>query len=285
MVENKSNVWVTSDIFGSDADDSQSAAHLLWYADKLNIKGFICGHPRGKREGFIQAINAYESDRVQYQFSSEFPTGAHLKSITYQDGPKAANKLVAESKKHAPSNPLVILVWGSARDLAAAIRAGLKEENCICYLICSWNREQDKASHAFVKSRRALRKILCETTFRGSYVPDPQPLSNKELVLRLKNFGKLGKWFYDQSARITPKKYHIKNGDGPSVLWALTHKNYDATKESWGGKFRKVTATTWTDIEGHEQAIGAYKGARTVSKHQSRVRKAWLEKVRGMYGE
>src|SRR5688572_12113189 len=56
-------VIVTSDIGGTDPDDFQSMAHLLLYADVLDIEGLISSpFDQGGKEHILRVIDAYERD-------------------------------------------------------------------------------------------------------------------------------------------------------------------------------------------------------------------------------
>ena len=291
------SIWVTTDIGGSDPDDYQSMIHLMHvYMSQimgfsggpisstdpnLDFRGITAGAPRGKRSAAIEVINAAITDCPNSEMAQHFHL---LRYSTYKGGKKAAKTLASESNLHIPSNPLVILVWGACTDLAQAIKAGLVEENCFAYIIGSWNADQDRESYNFVASRSKLRKILNNSTFRGMYLHPPAGLNNKKIITEVGKFGALGKLLIEKSQHINTGKGSLKAGDTPSLLWAMTHKNLDPTRPSWGGRFRKVNATTWTDLEADRYKLGSYRGAKTVSRYQAAVRKDWLARCRSLYG-
>lgn len=277
----KPNIWITTDIGGSDPDDFQSMVHLLHYADRFFVEGITAGAPHGKRSAVLELIEAYEKDNLQRL--DGFPTAAMLRSRTYQAGQQATSKLVEASRASWPSSPLLILVWGACTELAEAIGAGLVAQNCIAYVIGSWNRDQDPDAYRVVENCKPLRKILNNSTFRGMYMNAPKVLNNKKIITEIGKYGALGKLLIEKSAHIDSGRYSLKAGDTPSVLWALTAQHDKPTVKSWGGRFTKVNATTWTDLQHPKFAVGAYKGAKTVSRWQAAVRKDWIEKVREMY--
>jgi hypothetical protein len=285
------SVWITSDIGpSSDPDDYQSLIHLLQAGQALegsdyglDIRGITTGKPRGQRKAAIEVLNAYQKDWNKYVWS-HLPTATYYKSITRQRGTKATKALVAESKKHTPANPLLILVWGACTELREAIQSGLVVKNCFCFIIASWNREQDQASFDVVKNTKGLRKILCETSFRGMYMGAPAKLNNKKIIAEVGKFGELGKLLIEKSKTINTGSGSLKSGDGPSFLWSLTHKNFNPEKACWGGRFRRVDETTWTDRTEAKLKIGSYAGAKTVSRWQLAVRKDWLKKCKELYG-
>lgn len=280
-LEMNPSVWITTDCGGSDPDDFQSMVHLLHYSDLLDIRGITAGAPRGKRSAVLEVIKAYERDKLHERPS--FPPVDILKEFTKQGGEQAAKQLAFESTRHNPTNPLLILVWGACTDLAQAIRAGLKCENCFAYIIGSWNRDMDPDSYREVERCKPLRKILNNSTFRGMYMNAPKVLNNKKIITEIGKYGALGKLLIEKSAHIDSGRYSLKAGDTPSVLWALTAQHDKPTVKSWGGRFTKVNATTWTDLQHPKFAVGAYKGAKTVSRWQAAVRKDWIEKVREIY--
>ena len=56
-------VIVTSDIGGTDPDDFQSMAHVLLYADVLEIEGLISSpFDQGGKDHILRVIDAYERD-------------------------------------------------------------------------------------------------------------------------------------------------------------------------------------------------------------------------------
>src|SRR4051812_48786928 len=73
-------VIVSSDIGGTDPDDQQSMAHLLLYADVLDIEGLISSpYGRGRREHILEVIDAYARDyRKLRTHSSNYPLPERL---------------------------------------------------------------------------------------------------------------------------------------------------------------------------------------------------------------
>src|SRR5512144_3421107 len=79
-------VLVSSDIGGTDPDDFQSMAHLLVYADALDLEGLISTpYGPGRKRHILEVIDAYEEDyRNLKTYSAHYPTPANLRSITRQ---------------------------------------------------------------------------------------------------------------------------------------------------------------------------------------------------------
>src|SRR5690242_10253870 len=56
-------VIVSSDIGGTDPDDYQSMAHVLLYADALELEGLISSpYGRGRKQHILEVIDEYERD-------------------------------------------------------------------------------------------------------------------------------------------------------------------------------------------------------------------------------
>lgn len=79
-------VVVSTDIGGTDPDDFQSMAHLLLYADVLDIEGLISSpFGPGTKEHILEVIEHYETDYTNLRSHSDrYPTPDALRAITKQ---------------------------------------------------------------------------------------------------------------------------------------------------------------------------------------------------------
>ncbi|MEO6569081.1 MAG: nucleoside hydrolase-like domain-containing protein [Opitutaceae bacterium] len=80
-------VMVSTDIGGTDDDDSQSMAHLLVYADAMDLEGLISSpYGPGRKRHLLEVIEAYAEDYPTLKtYSNLYPTPDQLRF-----SPKAA---------------------------------------------------------------------------------------------------------------------------------------------------------------------------------------------------
>ncbi|HSF53703.1 MAG TPA: nucleoside hydrolase-like domain-containing protein, partial [Algoriphagus sp.] len=86
-VPEKPRVLISTDIGGTDPDDNQSLAHLLMYADLLEIEGLVSSpsYGTGSTSEIFRMIDLYEKDLPKLQkHSSEFPKPDDLRKVTKQ---------------------------------------------------------------------------------------------------------------------------------------------------------------------------------------------------------
>lgn len=279
-----SRVFITTDIGGGDPDDGQSFAHLLWYSDLLDIVGVSCGHPKGKISVALQFVEAYRKDYKRYQFAKyglinpetirkrcyKGSEGKGYTSLT-----TGIRKLVKASKE----GPLVVLVWGSCTDLAAAIKHGAKLENITAHIIASWNREQDPGSHKAVLNANLHKVIVNESTFRGMYLAAPSMgrMGNRGFIETVvKECGALGQLMYDISANINVGRYSLKAGDTGSTIWALDEVM--GNKPRWGGYFPEGK-----DSQDPQFKLGVFAGAALLARQRKRWLGNWIDRLERFY--
>lgn len=247
LAADRPRVIVSSDIGGSDPDDMQSFAHLLVYADVLDIEGLIASPPGdGRSKDIHAALDAYACDYPNLKtYASSYPTPQTLRELTKQgaaepwtsDGGQSTEGsqwIINQAKRDDP-RPLYVCVFGAITDVAQALRDDPSiEPKLRVYFVASWNQQQDKGAFAFVdKSHPDLWLIHSNTTFRGMYVGGDQTgdLGNVTFPERhVRGHGALGDYFW-------AAKRDIKMGDTPSVLYLLRGNLNDPTQESWGGRY------------------------------------------------
>jgi hypothetical protein len=119
----KQRVIITSDIqiCCGDPDDIQSLSHLLWYADKLDIKAIIPEKfGRGSEPGGITAAErVLEKYRMDYNDTTNnfqklgFPSPDYFLNEALQTNRDSAiNKIIQEANIKSKM-PLYILAWGN----------------------------------------------------------------------------------------------------------------------------------------------------------------------------
>jgi hypothetical protein len=78
-------VLVSSDIGGTDPDDSQSMVHYLLYSDVFDTEGFISSPMgKGRVDHFLEVIDAYEQDYDKLCRYGAYPAPDHLRSMVKQ---------------------------------------------------------------------------------------------------------------------------------------------------------------------------------------------------------
>ena len=84
----KHRVIVTSDIGGAYPDDYRSMAHVLLYADVLDIEGLVSSpFEREGKSKILEVIDAYEKDFPNLRtWSDGYPEPDALRAITKQGG-------------------------------------------------------------------------------------------------------------------------------------------------------------------------------------------------------
>lgn len=273
----KTRVFITTDVGGSDPDDIQSLMHILFYTDCLEIVGISCSVPRGDPKVAHKVLDAYRRDYRKFKLMDRgLQSPESLKQVVYQ-GSKVANQstqspgsraLVRASEK----GPLLILVWGSATDLAVALRHGLDTVNAEAHIIASWNSEQDPKSAKFVKNSH-LKKWINNSTFRGMYLAAPKEglLGVRGVVVRvIQHCGALGKLVHGYSKNINIGEYCFKAGDTGSTLWAIDRARQH--KINWAGKFERVDARTFSDSKAKDDQLSVFPGSATLARR----RRFWL---------
>lgn len=274
----KTRVFITTDIgIEGEHDDLQSLFHLLMYTDAIEIVGISCSHPGGKTSAALKVIDSYAKDYRKFGFADHgLQSPQSLRKILYPGAKGAAQwGKTAGSRalvKASLQGKLLLCVWGSATDLAAALQTGLDIENVEAHIIGSWNSEKDTKSAQFVASSH-LRKTINNTTFRGMYAG--APIDGKHGVRGvvtdvIRKCGQCGRFIYQMSKTINIGEYYFKAGDTGSSLWAISRAL--GTAIDWSGTFARLDARTFTDSRHKDDSIGAYHGAGKLNAR----RKFWM---------
>jgi Cellulose-binding Sde182, nucleoside hydrolase-like domain len=285
-------VIVSTDIGGSDPDDFQSMAHLLVYADVLDLEGLVSSSPQqGRAEHIHEVIDAYERDyRKLVSHSKMYPTPDALRAMTTQgafdpaprngwsESTEGSRWIVARAKV-ADKRPLWILVWGSITDVAQAVHDDPSIKNRIrVYSIGSWNTKMDPAAREYLFNNHPdLWWIESDTTFRGMYMGGDESgdLGNVAFVRQhVKGHGALGDLFF-------AKKRDIKMGDTPSLLYLLRGEMNDPASPHWGGAYVRTDhgSNYWTDNPSPKLTEGDRPGARTVNRWRKDFLDNWRQRM------
>ena len=166
--EARPRILVLTDAGGGDKDDLQSLVHLFLYADELDIRAIVSSPPGvGRADDILEVVDRYDADFPRLATHSDtYPSPAYLRSIVHQGHTQAAPKagysvstpgsdaLIAEARLASPDDPLWVLVWGSATDLAQALYdAPDIVPNLRVYAIGSWNTRKDPRARNFIIDR------------------------------------------------------------------------------------------------------------------------------------
>jgi hypothetical protein len=285
-------VIVSTDVGGSDPDDSQSMVHLLVYADVLDLEGLVSSPPKGGRAKHLhEVIDAYAKDYATLKAHAPgYPPPDALRAIVKQGAvdpapkqgfsrPTEGSRWIIERARADADRPLWVLVWGSITDVAQAVHdAPDIKERLRVHSIGSWNTRQDPAARKYLfEHHKDLWWIESDTTFRGMYMGGKQDgdLGNRAFVERhVKGHGALGDLFF-------AKKRDIKMGDTPSVFYLFRGDPDDPTAPHWGGSFRKTDHGPhyWTDRTDPDAKDRGKPGAKTVNRWREDYLRDWQRRM------
>lgn len=288
---NKDRVFITTDLGGLDADDTQSLIHLLLYSDMVSLEGLVAGWRAGKMEKVLDVIDHYSKDYEKLlTHSPDYPTPDYLQSITRQGSlnktsdsgfiqPTSGSNFLIEQVYKNTNQPLHVLVWGSLTDLAQAIHDDPGIKNYIkVYSIGTWNTRQDELARKYLKENHTdFFWVETDSTARGIYlggIKDTSKYGNVRFVKEvIKPSGALGAYFYKISEPINVNKFGIKMGDTPSFLFLLTGGFNNPSVDSWGGKLCQVEPLYWYDCLDPQYKLDGYPGAKTIDIHRMEILK------------
>lgn len=242
-------VIVTSDIGGTDPDDFQSMAHVLLYADVLEIEGLVSSaFDLGGVEHILTVIDAYERDYPNLRtHAATYPAPEDLRAITKQGGRTIApssglrgttegSEWIVHCARRPDPRPLHVLVWGALEDVAQALHdAPDIRPRLRVYYIGGPNKKWGPDAYHYVATHHPeLWIIESNATYRGYFVGGNQTdeWSNAGFVTRhVAGRGALGTYFAEHLGGV------IKMGDTPSVNWLLRGNPAEPTWPGWGGRY------------------------------------------------
>lgn len=248
-VSPRPRVLVTSDIGGSDPDDYQSMAHVLLYADVLEIEGLVSSpFEREGKNKILEVIDAYEQDFANLRTHSDrYPEPDVLRAMTKQGGIHPApysglrgttegSEWVVRCARRDDPRPLHVLIWGALEDLAQALHdAPDILPKLRVYYIGGPNKKWGPDAYQYLADHfPKLWIVENNSTYRGYFVGGNQEgeWGNEGFVTRhVAGRGALGRYFAEHLGGV------IKMGDTPSVNWLLHGTPDDPSKPGWGGQF------------------------------------------------
>lgn len=265
-------VVVSTDVGGTDPDDSQSLVHLLLYADVLDIEGLVSSPwGPGRKEHILEVLDHYAADHPRLAtHSARYPSPDALRQVTKQGAVDAAlgrgvgrptegSEWIVRCARRDDPRPLWVLVWGTIDDLAQA----LHDDPSIAprlrvYFIAGPNKKWGLAAYEYVLEHHPdLWIVESNDTYRGWFTGGDQQgdLGNEAFVSRhARGAGALGDFFAGLLGG------RIKMGDTPSVAHLLRGTPEDPAQPGWGGRYvrawprqrvvvRDRTATATDEVE------------------------------------
>jgi hypothetical protein len=245
-------VIVSSDIGGTDPDDTQSMVHFLLYADLFDVEGLISSpYGAGRREHILQVIERYERDYANLTtYAGTYPTPDALRAITKQgaidtsgsagfEKPTTGSDWIVRCARRPDPRPLYVLVWGGIDDLAQALHdAPDILPKLRVYFVGGPNKMWSVDAYNYIEQQHSkLWMIEANTTYRGWFTGGNQAgdWGNTPFVAaHVAGHGALGDFF------ATLLTGTIKMGDSPSVGYLLRGTPDDPSQPGWGGTFARI---------------------------------------------
>jgi len=240
---------VTTDIGGSDPDDTQSLVHLLVMLNEVELEGIISQHawvPYGTGADSVieRVIGAYEKVLPNLRVHDKtFPDANHLRSMVKIGQPVAAMAGVGEGKDTEGSEwiikdvdnkdprPVWISAWSGMNTLAQALwkvqhtRSAQETEEFVSKIRVYDVLGQDDAGAWIVKNFPQLTYIRNTKVYGW-------PESDEWYKENVQSLGALGSVF--------PNRIWASEGDTPAFLFCINnglnapeHIDYGG----WGGRF------------------------------------------------
>lgn len=249
LAGHRHRVLVTSDIGGTDPDDYQSMAHLLLYADVLDLEGLISSpFEREGKSKILEVIDAYSKDFSNLSsWSVRYPSPDALRMLTKQGGihpapysglrgsTEGSDWIVRCARRDDP-RPLHVLVWGALEELAQALHdAPDILPKLRVYYIGGPNKKWGPDAYQYLADNfPTLWFIEANATYRGYFVGGNQEgeWGNSEFVKQhIAGRGAIGAYFSEHLGGV------IKMGDTPSLNWLLRGQPNHPGLPGWGGRF------------------------------------------------
>lgn len=249
LAGNRHRVIVTTDIGGTDPDDYQSMAHVLLYADDLDLEGLISSpFEREGKTKILEVIDAYSQDFPNLRTHSDrYPEPEALRALTKQGGIRPApfsglrgrtegSDWIVQCARREDPRPLHLLVWGALEEVAQALHDAPEILPKVrIYYIGGPNKKWGPDAYQYLADNfPSLWIIEANSTYRGYFTGGNQEgeWSNRGFVQRhVAGQGSLGNYFAEHLGGV------IKMGDTPSVNWLLQGHPGEPSWPGWGGRF------------------------------------------------
>lgn len=243
-------VIVSSDIGGTDPDDFQSMAHVLLYADAMDLEGIVSSpYGSGRKHHILAAIDAYAADYTNLKsHSSRYPAADQLRAITKQgaidsvpdigyDAPSEGSDWIVRSARRDDPRPLWVLVWGGIDDVAQALHdAPDILPKLRVWFIGGPNKKWSANAYNYLERHHPTLWIVeANSTYSGFFAGGNQAgeWGNTAFITQhVASRGALGRYL------ASFRNGELKMGDTPSVYYVLGANPEDPTRvDNWGGSF------------------------------------------------
>lgn len=263
--ESKPRVIILSDInnIGGDPDDKQSMAHLLMYANEVEIVRIIPDLWEGQGvKATMQTIDAYEKDFNNPDFKFQelnYPQPDELRALISKNKEEAIATLIREAQKEN-SGPVHVLIWGNMNTLKDALfQAPEISDQLRIYTIATHRMAENE--DAKINSRDTLAFGIRRNwnhSGRDEIYKDPRFVNlwwlendwsyngmfegqePRDFLLEIKEYGALGNYIWEE---VQPFEWahYFRAGDTPTLLYLLEPElDIDHPEDgSWAGKFIK----------------------------------------------
>ena len=234
---------------GGDPDDKQSLAHVLWYANELDIRAIVPQLWNG--QGYtvaMESINAYQQDYYAYGMSGKgYPSPDDIKARVPYTQSAALDLIIREAD--ASGAPLYVLLWGEMSPLRDVLYRRPDLVSKLRVLSIASDRMNDPGNCArsnwngggrndiFNDSRfNNLWWVESNWTYNGMFDGD-RPA---QVLGQLSGYGSLG-WYQQQAVSGVSWAQYFRAGDTPTVLYLIDPSNNldNPTQGSWAGQFTR----------------------------------------------
>ncbi len=307
----KTRVYILTDISTlrpevGEPDDTQSMVRLLMYANEFHFEGFGATYTshdqKAHPELLIKLFDIYGKSEKQLQQYGDYPTSAELiqqvkegasnKGIEYTGN--NYNTELSEDLVQAISRkseqPLWILVWGGALDLAQALwsmKQSFTPNELDAVLqqarVYAIGDQYDQCGPWIRENFKNLFYITNYSAFRGIYrTGNTKYVSSKWVQENIRSIDAPLAQLYPVYDGGDPwgKVEGVKEGDTPSFLYLLKESpNHpeNPQKGGWGGRFQPIKGTHhFTDMK--QKVPG--KEARKISKYRKKFQKSFARKLK-----
>jgi hypothetical protein len=303
---------------GGDPDDIQSLYRLIHSSDILKIEGIVSVTGPGSRNAadkiqhWVQRLDVeHLRARGHTELMSEAGLLAGVKQGATRPGAPRPSRgtegsawIISRARARTKKEPLWVLGWGSATDIAQALHddPSIAPRIRICY-IGSSNTVHDPESrdyiYNFMKNRApdlwwiedGILPKLSHDTFRGVYLggkQDGEWSHTGFITTNIRGHGSTHDGLFpekcgDAFPRATSPEGVLKEGDSPTFLYLLSPvlggvgNVDDPTQESWGGQFRRPEPDRfpnyYTDLDASPEICQA-----TISKWRAAYLGYWKER-------
>ena len=245
----KSRVIVTTDLGGTDPDDTQSMIHLLVCSDRIDIEGLVSSQvwitDSDKTSSILEVLDSYSKAYPNLKRHSDgFPTAEYLKSVTCR-GQSVSNMDGVGDGKDSPGSDLIIKAVDKASDKRPVWIVAWGGMNTLAQTLHKVSITRNQRQVADFLSKIRIYDVLGQDD-AGAYIAHEYPE-----ILYIRNSQVYG-WAPDDTwtrdniqgkaplGSCYPDRIWATEGDSPSFLYLLANGLNDPEHPDyggWGGRF------------------------------------------------